>query len=146
VRRARRNVTVIGASGVTLALLFLYPTSTGNGHGAATKAAPPGIVTPSSRGAARPSTVVVNGDLAATRYGPVQVQITLRTGRIVSAAAIVYPQDSRRDREINAAAIPRLNQEVVHVQSAKIDTVSGATYTSEGYRRSLQSALDAAHA
>jgi len=63
----------------------------------------------------------------------------------VKARAIVYPQGSRRDREINTSAIPQLNQETLDAQSANIDTVSGATYTSDGYRESLQSALDAAH-
>jgi uncharacterized protein with FMN-binding domain len=78
-------------------------------------------------------------------YGPVQVQVTVRGNRIVSAHAIDYPQGGGRDQEINSRAIPQLDQETMKVQSARIDTVSGATYTSEGYRRSLQSALDAAH-
>jgi uncharacterized protein with FMN-binding domain len=82
-------------------------------------------------------------------YGPVQVQVTVRVTvagtRIVSAHAIDYPQGGGRDQEINSRAIPALDQETVQTQSARIDTVSGATYTSDGYRRSLQSALDAAH-
>jgi uncharacterized protein with FMN-binding domain len=76
----------------------------------------------------------------------VQVQITIRSHRIVKATAIDYPQDSSRDREINSYAIPQLDDEVLQAQSAQIDTVSGATYTSDGYRGSLQSALDSAHA
>jgi uncharacterized protein with FMN-binding domain len=90
-------------------------------------------------------TVTVNGAPADTQYGPVQVQITVRGGRIVKADAIDYPQGSRRDQDINSQAIPQLDQETVNAQSAQIDTVSGATYTSDGYRQSLQSALDAAH-
>jgi uncharacterized protein with FMN-binding domain len=78
-------------------------------------------------------------------YGPVQVRVTVRGSRIVSAHAIDYPQGGGRDQEINSRAIPQLDQETVQAQSARIDTVTGATYTSEGYRRSLQSALDAAH-
>ncbi len=80
-----------------------------------------------------------------TRYGPVQVQVQIRSGRIISSNAIVYPQESRRDQEINSQAIPQLNQETLQAQSSNIDTVSGATYTSQGYQQSLQSALDAAH-
>jgi uncharacterized protein with FMN-binding domain len=78
-------------------------------------------------------------------YGPVQVQVTVRGNRIVRAHAIDYPQGGGRDQEINSRAVPQLDQEAVQAQSARIDTVSGATYTSEGYRTSLQSALDAAH-
>lgn len=92
-----------------------------------------------------PSSVTVNGAPADTNYGPVQVQITIRTHRIVAAHAIQYPQDTSRDRSINDRAIPQLDQETLDTQSAQIDTVSGATYTSDGYRQSLQSALDAAH-
>ena len=93
----------------------------------------------------RPTTVTVNGSPADTPYGPVQVQITLRAGHIVRADAIDYPQSGSRDREINSYAIPQLDDEAVQADSAQIDTVSGATYTSDGYRTSLQSALDAAH-
>jgi uncharacterized protein with FMN-binding domain len=75
----------------------------------------------------------------------VQVQIKVRSGRIVSSDAIVYPTRERRDEEINRRAVPQLNDETLQAQSAQIDTVSGATYTSDGYRESLQSALDAAH-
>jgi uncharacterized protein with FMN-binding domain len=80
----------------------------------------------------------------ATRYGPVQVQITVRRKRLVAARALAHPVGGHSD-EVNAAAIPALNGETVRTQGAGIDAVSGATYTSEGYRTSLQSALDAAH-
>jgi uncharacterized protein with FMN-binding domain len=73
------------------------------------------------------------------------VQITVRAGRIVRTDAIDYPQGGGRDQEINSQAVPQLNQETLAAQSAQIDTVTGATYTSDGYRTSLQSALDAAH-
>jgi uncharacterized protein with FMN-binding domain len=75
----------------------------------------------------------------------VQVQIRVSGTRIVAADAIVYPTQDRRDQEINSYAIPVLDDEAVQAQSAGIDTVSGATYTSAGYRASLQSAIDAAH-
>jgi uncharacterized protein with FMN-binding domain len=103
--------------------------------------------TPSSRPkqSAAPKTVTVNGAAVDTDYGPVQVQINLRGSKIISATAIAYPQSSGRDLEINSYAIPTLQQDTVTKQSAQVDTVSGATYTSDGYRQSLQSALDAAH-
>jgi uncharacterized protein with FMN-binding domain len=115
---------------------------------------PAPVTSPRAVVAARPApsptpkpatTVTVNGAPADTQYGPVQVQISIRSGRIIRADAIDYPQGSRRDQEINSYAIPQLNQETLDAQSANIDTVSGATYTSDGYRQSLQSALDAAH-
>ena len=89
---------------------------------------------------------VVNGQSMDTRYGPVQVQITIRSHRIIKATAIDYPQGSSTDQEINSSAIPQLDDETLQAQSAQIDTVSGATYTSDGYQRSLQSALDSASA
>jgi uncharacterized protein with FMN-binding domain len=92
-----------------------------------------------------PKTVKVNGAAADTDYGPVQVQISMRGSQIVSATAIAYPQGSNRDQAINSYAIPILQQDTLAKQSANVDTVSGATYTSDGYRQSLQSALDAAH-
>jgi len=86
----------------------------------------------------------VTGDTVQTRWGPVQVRITLKDGRITESAAVVYPSDNPRDQEINSYAIPQLRRETLAAQSARIDSVSGATYTSDGYRQSLQSALDSA--
>ena len=77
-----------------------------------------------------------------TIYGPVQVRITVAGGRITAATAVEYPSGTPRDEQINAYAIPQLNQEAVAAGSAHIDTVSGATYTSGGYIGSLQNALD----
>jgi len=72
------------------------------------------------------------------------VQITVQNGRITAVNAVEYPQNNPRDQQINAYAIPQLNQEALSANSASIDMVSGATYTSEGYLGSLQSALDKA--
>lgn len=91
------------------------------------------------------STVAVNGSAIDTRYGPVQVQITVRGGHVIASDAVAYPQDNGQSRAINTQAVPMLDGEAVRTDTARIDTVSGATYTSEGYRQSLQSALDAAH-
>ena len=84
----------------------------------------------------------VTGDAVNTRFGPVQVQITVANGKMTAVQAIVYPQESSRDQEINSYAIPQLNAEAAQAGSANIDMVSGATYTSDGYISSLQSALD----
>jgi uncharacterized protein with FMN-binding domain len=73
------------------------------------------------------------------------VQISVTGGKITAATALQVPQESSRDVRINSQAVPILNQETVQAQNAQIDTVSGATYTSDGYIKSLQSAIDAAH-
>ncbi|WP_371521796.1 FMN-binding protein [Kitasatospora sp. NBC_01300] len=86
----------------------------------------------------------VTGDAVNTRYGPVQVEVTLAGSRITAVDVVKYPTEDRRDREINSSALPLLNQEAIAAQSAGIDVVSGATFTSDGYVRSLQSALDRA--
>ncbi|WP_030166293.1 FMN-binding protein [Streptomyces sp. NRRL S-813] len=89
-------------------------------------------------------TKTVTGETAQTRWGPVQVRITLKNGRITDVTAVSYPTDNPRDQEINSYALPELRREALAAQSADIDSVSGATYTSDGYRQSLQSALDSA--
>ena len=86
----------------------------------------------------------VTGTAADTIYGPVEVQITVKNGKVTAAQAVQYPQGSSRDQQINSYAVPVLNQEAVSASSASIDAVSGATYTSGGYVTSLQSALDKA--
>jgi uncharacterized protein with FMN-binding domain len=83
--------------------------------------------------------------VASTRWGDVQVTITVTNGKITDVQVPVYPAENGRDREINSYALPVLRQEVLSAQSATIDTVSGATVTSDGYIESLQAALDAAH-
>lgn len=140
---------------VAVVLLFSYRTSTSGAGGAGT-AAPPGVVTPAA-GATTPATdgtapaadgtagVVVNGTVAQTRWGPVQVQVRIASGKITDVKTLHVPNGNRRDVEINAYAVPRLRAEVLAAQSANIDAVSGATVTSDGYVSSLQAALDSAH-
>lgn len=97
-----------------------------------------------SGGSAATGTKTVTGDTAQTQWGPVQVRITVKNGKITDVTAVQSPSDNPRDQEINSYALPELRRETLAAQSAKIDTVSGATYTSDGYRQSLQSALDSA--
>lgn len=108
----------------------------------------PGNSTPSSTPSATKQTpaaaITVTGNEAGTRYGPVRVQITVTKGKISAARAVEFPLNSSRDAQINSFAIPQLEQETVSAGNANIDMVSGATYTSEGYLTSLQSAIDKA--
>ncbi|MBT2233061.1 FMN-binding protein [Nonomuraea sp. NEAU-A123] len=90
------------------------------------------------------ATKTVDGDAADTRWGPVQVQISVTGGKISSVQVLQAPNENRRDIEINNTALPILQEETMSAQSAQIDSVSGATYTSDGYIQSLQSAIDRA--
>jgi uncharacterized protein with FMN-binding domain len=111
-------------------------TTQDTGQGGSTGATDTGAAT--GGGAAQ----TVTGSAVNTRYGPVQVKVTMAGGKISRIDVVQYPTRDRRDQEINSTAIPQLNQEALAAQSADIDVVSGATYTSDGYTRSLQSALD----
>lgn len=91
------------------------------------------------------ATTVVNGAAEQTPYGPLQVQVTVASGRITQVTVLQQPSDAFRSQQINAFALPQLRAETLAAQSARIDAVSGATYTTEGYQASLQSALDVAH-
>jgi uncharacterized protein with FMN-binding domain len=101
---------------------------------------PPATTTDSAAAAGAPQ--VVDGDSIDTRWGPVQVEVTIAGGKITDVQPLAVPYDRGRSQEINNYAVPILRQEIIDAQSAQIDTVSGATYTSDGYRNSLQSALD----
>ncbi|WP_405890371.1 FMN-binding protein [Streptomyces sp. NBC_01527] len=103
---------------------------------------PPSGATPG----APTGTGTFTGDPIDTQYGTVQVAATLSKGKITSVKVLQAPDQNGRDRQIASYALPRLTQEALGAQSAHIDAVSGASYTSEGYIQSLQSALDRAHA
>ncbi len=84
------------------------------------------------------------GSAAQTRFGAVQVAVTVKSGKITKVAVPVYPTSQMRDQQINSQAIPMLVQEVLQVQSANIQGVGGASYTSQGFYTSLVSALSKA--
>ncbi len=128
------------------------PTSATTGQGPDPATVTPGATAGGSTSAAGPApgtstaakSVTVDGAQEMTSYGIVQVRVVITNGAITDVTAPVYPQTDRRDIQINNLALPMLKAQVLAAQSAKIDGVSGATYTSDGYVRSLQSALDAA--
>jgi hypothetical protein len=88
----------------------------------------------------------LTGSTVDTPFGPVQVQVTLQNGQIADVQVLQLPSDMFRSQQIGQYAAPRLRSEVLQAQSAQVDTISGATYTSMGYMQSLQSALDQAGA
>ncbi len=100
----------------------------------------------SSKTTTSPSSKITTytGSVAQTRWGPVQVKITVQVGKITKVTVLQQPNGNPRDVEINNQALPILIDETVNAQSANIDMVSGATVTSDGYVRSLQAALDEA--
>ncbi len=94
-----------------------------------------------------PTPIVVNGDSYTNRFGTVQVQVSFATdGTITEVSTLQTPDGDRKSVSINDRAVPTLNAEALVAQSADVDTVSGATYTSLDYQRSLQSAIDTARA
>ena len=105
---------------------------------------------PSSSPTASPSTSsgttagTVTGQTVQTRWGPVQVQLAVAGGKVTAVTVLQQPTGNGKDVQINGRALPVLKQETITAQSAQIDTVSGATVTSDGYITSLQSALDQA--
>ncbi|MET7813159.1 FMN-binding protein [Streptomyces sp. NPDC005395] len=141
-----RRAVLAGAatvSGIVL-LLSLKPASDPGSASAADGAVPPAAAQ-SPQGGRGAGAGTVTGDAASTQYGPVQVRLTVSDGKITRAEAVQAPKGGQSDR-VTADAVPKLNQAAVAAGSADIDAVSGATYTSAGYVKSLQSALDKAAA
>jgi len=98
--------------------------------------------TPPTTGAGASRTVV--GPVVSNRYGDVQVEVIVQGGQLADVEALELPSDRDRSRYINSIAGPDLRQEALQARSANIDVITGATYTSESYAQSLQSALDQA--
>jgi uncharacterized protein with FMN-binding domain len=96
-----------------------------------------------SPAAGSPSRTVL-GAVVNTDFGPMQVQVSLTNGQITSTRAIRVTNAGFTSQRINERSLPVLNTEAVRTQSAAIDSVSGATVTSNGYKQSLQSAIDMA--
>lgn len=96
--------------------------------------------TPQSSGASG----VFQGNTTQTRWGPVQVEITVANGQITNVSTLQYPNGDRRSLNISNQVLPWLQQEVLRSQSANITGISGATYTSNGFKTSLASALQKA--
>ena len=115
-----------------VALLFSYRTSTSGGSSAASTTTAP------------PTGKNFDGKLVRTKYGPVQVRITVAGGKITDIVLVAVPGANARTDQINEAALPTLRAHALSAQSADVDTVSGATATSDGYRKSLQAAIDKA--
>ena len=157
----RRAVIVLGTTAAGLAALLSFKT-----HSLAAPAASAGAPAPSAgtsspagstagqaasathRGSstAPAAARTVTGAVASTEHGPMQVQLTLAGTKITKVTLLQRTNDGAESDQIDAYAIPKLTSETLAAQSAHIDAVSGASYTSSGYIQSLQSALDKARA
>ncbi len=154
----RRAVPVVVATAGGLALLASFHTTPeAVGTTAAARKVPPTTAPPTTaRGSSSGATTTVpsstasgprtvDGPVVPTDYGDVQVRITVdASGRLTDVQALELPSDRSRSRLISQEAGPLLRSEALRAQSANIDIVSGASYTSEGYAASLQGALDRA--
>ena len=115
--------------------------STGSGSGSSSSASG---TSSGDSGTSSAAAKTYTGDAVSTRFGDVQVKITVVDGKVTDAEVTQVPWNDHKDQEINSYAVPILNSEAVKAQSADIDMVSGATFTSQGYIGSLQSAIDQA--
>lgn len=121
------SLTPVSASGVVSPIPVLTGSTTGP-------------KTPTATGTTNSKSGVFAGDTAQTAWGPVQVQITVSGGQIMAATALQYPNGDRRSQSIAQQSIPYLIQQTLTTKSANVLGVSGASYTSDGWRRSLASA------
>jgi uncharacterized protein with FMN-binding domain len=93
-------------------------------------------------GTLTPGETTVTGKVATTAYGPVQIELVVKSHKIVKVAVLEQPTNTIHDIQIGEFAFPKLISETLAAQTAKVDAVSGASYTSAGYISSLQSAVD----
>ena len=160
-----RVVAVVLATLGGLALLLTFKTSPSGAKKVAlapvanqpAASAPPATTSPTGPSSAPPGSTAppttapagqaksYDGQVFENQYGSVQVRVVIQGGHITDVQALQMPADRQRSAEISQFAEPQLRSEALQAQSANIDLVSGATYTSESYAQSLQSALDQAH-
>ena len=149
----KRAALVTGAAFVGIAWVVTYkvtphplaaaPPNTPPSSGPPDQASP----APSSSPVASPAgaTGVFTGNDVPNRYGDVQVKLVIANGRITDVQAIQLPNDRAESAYISQQVRPWLHDEVIQAQSARIDIISGATYTSDSYAQSVESALKKAH-
>jgi uncharacterized protein with FMN-binding domain len=130
--------TFLTAVALVLLLSFKTPTATG----ASSTAQPQGTQGAAVSGSRSTYSGQVTGSAIDMPFGVVQVRVTFQGGRITDVATLQAPNDNRHSADITSYSTPRLRSEALAAQSAQINTISGATYTSEAYAQSLQSALD----
>jgi uncharacterized protein with FMN-binding domain len=153
-RRLPTSVLAVTAATAGVFLMLRHPVEGTQSTAGAAAAMTPARVAPSApppaaaRGAApAPGAAgkAVTGKPVDTDFGPMQVQIMVMGGKITSTKAVEVTTAGKTSERINARSLPVLYKQALQRQSAKVDSISGATVTSEGYQKALQSAIDAAH-
>lgn len=148
----RRVVLALGGTIAGLVMLLSFRTHMGStavagASGAGGRMGSGGTSASGTGGSAGSGTgTAVTGNVIMTGYGPTQVRVTLNAGKIVKVTVLQQTDDGVNSQMIDGRALPLLTTETLTAQSAKINAVSGASYTSAGYIKSLQSALDKARA
>jgi uncharacterized protein with FMN-binding domain len=150
----RRAIPVVIATAGGAALLASFHTSpsvtsvgaSATASTAATDAPAPTTLRRAATTTTEPPLRSFDGQIVQTRYGPVEVRVAVRGQSLIDVQALVLPNSHPRSAEISNHAAPILRQEALQAQSARINLVSGASYTSQGYAISLQAALDRARA
>jgi uncharacterized protein with FMN-binding domain len=145
----KRTIFVVALS--VAGFIAVWRFEPGPVHNTAVAAPPPSVAAPSTAPAPPASTgttpstpdsanatVTTQGSAESSNYGTVQVQVTFTGSRMTAVTLLQAPDDGRA-----LTALPRLQEEAMKAQSADIDTVTGATETSESYKTSLQAAIDA---
>jgi uncharacterized protein with FMN-binding domain len=143
----KRAPIVIGATvfGTAAVLGFHAHAPALPSSGAAASSAPTSTPAPTSAATpASPGTKSALGDPISTQYGNAQVRVTVANGKITTIEAVQLQSADPKSVQISGYAAPILQQSALSKQTANVDSVSGATYTSESYKASLQSALDKA--
>jgi len=144
----RRSPIVIGATiAGTAGILAFHPHSaavpTATAAPATTKTATTATnATASGSSGSGSGSGTATGDAIDTRYGAAQVRVTVTGGKIVKLEAVALQSNDPHSAQISSYAAPLLEQEILSAQTANVDAVSGATFTSASYTQSVQSALD----
>jgi uncharacterized protein with FMN-binding domain len=135
-----RPIVATFLTAVALVLLLSFKTPTASGS--ASTAQVQGTQGAAVSGSRSTYSGQITGSAIQMQFGVVQVQVTLENGKITDVVALQAPRDDRHSAQITSYATPQLRSEALAAQSAQINSISGATYTSEAYAQSLQSALD----
>ncbi|MFJ8715643.1 FMN-binding protein [Streptomyces violaceus] len=134
----KRAIPVLVLSVAGLIPVWRYAPSHDTGSSSSVTEAAAPASTPSASSSGGTTSTVVSGSTIDTEKGPVQVEVTFDGDKIASVRMLQQP-----DHPQTTAAVPQLIEETLQAQGADIDTVSGATITSDGYKESLQAAIDA---
>jgi uncharacterized protein with FMN-binding domain len=146
----RRAPLVLTATLVgTTAVLLYKPMAAGTGtiaapSGTSSSASSSSGTSGSSSGSRSSAHAVVTGSAVTSRFGTTEVKVTIKNGRITDVTPVELNNADPRSNYISQTAAPMLREEVLSKQSAAVDSISGATYTSLAYEASLQAALDKA--